>query len=467
MTLAHVKTLIANGESASVEFKKSTGQLTRAAETLCAFLNGDGGTVLFGVANDGSVLGQLVSDDTLRDVAQILRRIEPPVAVGIDRIKLPGSRGEVLALSVSPDDDSRVFALDGRAYQRVGSTTQVMPQETYQRLLMNRTHSHKRWENSASPIHAEDLDLSELRATVRMGIEFGRVPSTASAEAGDILDRFGLRLGETLTNAAAVLFAKHESAHYPQCQLRLARFRGIDKNEFLDQRQLNGNAFHLLTEAVQFMNRHLPVSGRIEPGVFERVDAPLCPPVALREALVNAFVHRDYSIPGGAVSVAIYDDRLEIWSDGRLPFGLTVEALAKEHLSRPRNPLIAEVFFRRGLVERWGRGTQKIIELCVLAGHPTPQFLEQAGAVGVRFLPSGYIAPLRVAHDLTNRQRLILQILSASAQQTFGNIKRQVNPDIADRTLRDDLLHLKRLLLIDSIGRGRGATWSLRGSRPE
>lgn len=100
----------------------------------------------------------------------------------------------------------------------------------------------------------------------------------------------------------------------------------------------------------------------------------------------------------------------------------------------------------------------------MLAGHPTPQFLEQAGAVGVRFLPSGYIAPLRVAHDLTNRQRMILQILSASAQETFGNIKRQVNPDIADRTLRDDLLHLKRLLLINSVGRGRGATWSLRGS---
>lgn len=192
MTLAHVKTLIANSESASVEFKKSTGQLTRAAETLCAFLNGTGGTVLFGVANDRSVVGQLVSDDTLRDAAETLRRIEPPVAVGIDRIKLPGSRSEILALSVSPDDDSRVFAFDGRAYQRVGSTTQVMPQETYQRLLMDRTHSHKRWENSASPIHAEDLDLSELRATVRMGIEFGRIPSTASAEAGDILERFGL-----------------------------------------------------------------------------------------------------------------------------------------------------------------------------------------------------------------------------------------------------------------------------------
>jgi len=434
---------------------------------LCAFLNGSGGTVLFGVTPDGSLVGQLVSDGTLRDVAQMLRRMEPPASARIERVKLPGEANEVLAIAVSPDDDSRVFTFDDRPYERVGPTTQIMGQETYQRLLLDRAHAHKRWENSASPLQLKDLDLAELRATIKAGIEAARIPSTASAEPGEVLARFGLTSGQGLANSAAVLFINHESPYYPQCQLRLARFRGVDKNEFLDQRQLNGNAFFLLQEAVQFLGRHLPVSGRIEPGLFERVDSPLFPPVALREALVNAFVHRDYSIPGGAVSVAVYDDRLEIWSDGRLPFGLTPDELVKEHLSRPRNPLIAEVFFRRGLVERWGRGTQKIIELCVLAGHPAPQFVEQAGAVGVRFLPSGYIAPLRVAHDLTSRQRLILQVLSASANETFGRIKMRVNPEIADRTLRDDLIHLKRLKLIESIGRGRGAVWLLRRTATE
>ena len=91
---------------------------------------------------------------------------------------------------------------------------------------------------------------------------------------------------------------------------------------------------------------------------------------------------------------------------------MKVEDLKQEHLSRPRNPLIAEVFYRRGLVERWGRGTQKIVELCLRAGHPEPEFLEIGGAVGVRFLPSGYVAPLRVAHDLTDRQRQILQAVA-------------------------------------------------------
>ena len=264
-----------------------------------------------------------------------------------------------------------------------------------------------------------------------------------------------------MTNAAVVLFGRTFLPNYPQCQLRMARFRGSTKSEFLDQRQVYGHAFQLLDEAIQFLSRHLPVAGRIQPGIFERVDEPLFPTGALREALVNAFCHRDYSLSGGAVSLAIYDDRLEIWSDGTLPFGLTVSDLKRNHLSRPRNPPIAEVFYKRGLVERWGRGTQKIVELCVQAGHPEPEFVEQAGAVGVLFYPSGYIAPHRVEHDLTTRQREILLFLSRTGSAKFGEIWDHLGRSMGERTLRDDLLHLKRLGLVTSHGRGRGALWNL------
>jgi ATP-dependent DNA helicase RecG len=92
-----------------------------------------------------------------------------------------------------------------------------------------------------------------------------------------------------------VVFGQRFLPNYPQCQLRLARFRGLDKTEFNDQRQVHGHALQLMSEATDFLSRHLPIAGRIEPGVFEGVDEPLFPPVALREALVNAFCHRDYS----------------------------------------------------------------------------------------------------------------------------------------------------------------------------
>jgi ATP-dependent DNA helicase RecG len=199
----------------------------------------------------------------------------------------------------------------------------------------------------------------------------------------------------------------------------------------------------------------------VQPGLFEREDEPLFPIAALREALVNAFCHRDYSRSGGAVSLGIYDDRLEIWSDGTLPFGLRPEDLKRDHASLPRNPLIAEVFYRRGLIERWGRGTQKIVELCVRAGHPEPEFGEQAGAVWVRFLPSGYIAPHRVAHDLTERQRAVLQVLSKFERVALREIRARLDNPPPERSLREDLQHLKRLGLVDTEGHGRGATWSL------
>ena len=182
-----------------------------------------------------------------------------------------------------------------------------------------------------------------------------------------------------------ILFGKESLPDYPQRQLRLARFKGTDKSEFLDNRQPRGHAFALLDEAMTFLHRHLPISGRFEPGRLERIDELLFPTAALREALVNALCHRDYSIHGGAVSVAVYDDRTEIWSDGTLPFGLRPEDLKREHTSHPRNPFITDVFYRRGLIEQWGRGTQKIVELCVRAGHPEPEFGEQAGSVFVRF----------------------------------------------------------------------------------
>lgn len=282
------------------------------------------------------------------------------------------------------------------------------------------------------------------------------MPESTGNAIVDILERLRLLRDGRLNQASVVLFGSRFMPDYPQCQLRLARFCGVDKSEFLDQRQLEGHAFHLLEEAMLFLRRHLPVAGRIIPGLFEREDEPLFPLEALREALVNAFCHRDYSIIGGAVSLAIYDDRLEIWSDGTLPFDLKPEDLKREHPSRPRNPLIAQVFYLRGMIERWGRDTQKIVELCVKAGHPEPEYGEQAGSVWVRFLPSGYIAPHRVAHDLTERQREILQIIANHGPLPLRIIMNTMVRPPASATVRDDIYHLKRLGLIDSKGHGRG-----------
>jgi len=462
MRIEELERLIAQGESDTLEFKKSTAQLRRVAETLCGMLNGCGGKVIIGITPAGRVIGQEISDKTLREISNMLGKFEPPVTISQTRIAL-GKGKDVLVLETVPNPELNPYVFDGRPYQRVGSTTSVMPQENYQRLLSERVHSRTRWERqSVEDYDISDLDREEIFRTVRLGITAGRVPESTGQNITDILTRFDLFKEGRLNNAAIVLFGTRFMPDYPQCQLRMARFRGVNKSEFLDQRQIEGHAFHLLNEAMLFLRRHLPVAGRVVPGLFERDDEPLFPLEALREALVNAFCHRDYTIPGGAVSLAIYDDRLEIWSDGTLPFGLKPKDLKREHSSRPRNPLVANVFYLRGIIERWGRGTQKIVELCVKAGHPEPEFDEQAGSVCVRFLPSGYIAPHRVAHDLTERQREVLQILANVPSLPFREIRQKIKNSPPDRTLREDLIHLKRLGLIESNGFGRGAVWHLK-----
>src|SRR3989304_5305887 len=149
------------GEGPALEFKRSTGELKEGMQTLCAFLNGSGGVVLFGVRPDDEAEGQEVADQTLRDVAQAADRFEPPAHVSIHRIKLEANR-QVLALTTDAARDVRPFTYEGRAYERVESTTRRMPQAKYERLLLARAHGTRRWEN-------EPAEGVELRTIDRRG----------------------------------------------------------------------------------------------------------------------------------------------------------------------------------------------------------------------------------------------------------------------------------------------------------
>jgi ATP-dependent DNA helicase RecG len=341
-----------------------------------------------------------------------------------------------------------------------------MPQPQYERRLLERMHGTHRWENRpAEGITVEDLDHAELLRTIEEAIRGHRMNDPGTRNPKELLLGLGLIHEGRLLNAAVVLFGKTNRLlpHYPQCLLRMARFRGRDKTEFLDNRQETGHAFDLLQRAQRFLRDHLPVAGRIVPNLFQRADDPLYPPAALREALANALCHRDYSIGGGAVSIAIYDDRLEITSTGALPFDLTPADLVRPHPSRPWNPLIAQVFYRRGIIESWGRGTIKMAELTEQAGLAAPEFECTAGEVWVRFRPTRYVPPSRVGHDLSPLQRQLLEVLAATGSAALGEIMQRLPAGTSRRTVQDNLRFLHNLGLVDVAGKGRWARWMLKG----
>jgi ATP-dependent DNA helicase RecG len=425
--------------------------------------NGKGGRVIFGIQPDGSVVGQEVSDKTVEQVVAELQRIQPAADFSVERIPLQGGAKEAIAVSVHRGAQ-RPYTYKGTAYKRLGNVTTAMSQAEYNRMLLEAHHASERWENApADGWRVSDLDGDEIVRTVEEAIRRGRLGDPGTRDLGDLLRGLGLLTDGALTRAAVVLFARAERVMptFPQCRVRLARFKGVDKTEFIDNRQYEGNAFDLLVRADRFVRDHLPVAGRVVGGIFERSDDPIYPPEALREALANAFCHRDYSIGGGSVSIAIFDDRLEISSAGGLHFGLTVEDLYRPHDSLPWNPIVASVFFKRGIIETWGRGTLKMTQLTTEVGLPRPEFEELAGALVVRFRPSRYLPPQRIGRDLTVQQQAILGALATRGSMALGRIQ-DVLGTKERRGVQTDLHFLRSLDLVVGEGHGRGARWRLK-----
>ena len=350
-----------------------------------------------------------------------------------------------------------------KAYRRVGNTNQQMSRDDENQLFLEWVHGHQRWENQpAEGWSIKDLSVDELQRTASEAIRSGRLIDSGTREPEDLLLGMGLLKDGLLLRAAVVSFGNEQrvGSEFTQCLLRAARFRGVDRTEFLDNRQFRGSAFSLLSHAERFLRDNLPIAGHIPTDSFVRIDEPLYPTEAIREALANAFCHRDYTSGGGSVSIGIYDDRLEITSTGPLHFGLTSEMLFRPHDSQPWNPLIANVFYLRGIIERWGRGTIRMAELTAEAGLPRPEIEDIGGSVTVRFRPSRYIPPQRVGRDLTGQEREILQILdSAPYGLAFREMLPLLSKHYTEQQVRYALSSLKDMNLAISRGRARGAKW--------
>lgn len=272
-----------------------------------------------------------------------------------------------------------------------------------------------------------------------------------------------MRRDGVITHAAQVLYGTRFLPDYPQALLKMGRFRGTKiTGDILDNRHEHLNAFAAVREAMAFLDRTLPLAAHFTEGEISRDDRLPVPPDALREIILNAVIHRDYSDPSGYVAIAVFDDRIETRSVGALPRGITPELLSQPHRSIHRNPLMAAAFHLTGAIETWGRGTNRVIEECGRYGVQPPTFEEQLAALVVTFWAA-------IAHDITKRpseadltprQAEILQVITSNTPIALRDINARLSTALPSTTLRDELYRLKRLKLIDATGRGRGAVWS-------
>ena len=280
----------------------------------------------------------------------------------------------------------RPHTFHGCPYYKVESTTKVMPQDMYDERIRAHQPQLYAWERlAADGVALADLDEDLIRNCIRRGIDGGRIPESALYEPiGDILSKWKLLKNGVPTNGAVLLFSNNID-EYPQFTLRMARFVGTNKNMFRDNQRAEGNLFQLLDAGVSFCFKHLSLSGRITNHSLEREEHLEVPYHALREALINTLCHRHWERHNLTISLAIYDDRIEIASPGIFPPQITPENIKDPHESFPHNLKVAEALYRMTYLGNWGSGARRIMDACQAQGVETPTWSSDGGFVTITF----------------------------------------------------------------------------------
>ena len=376
--------LLSRHEGKSLEFKRDLSSPDPILRTLVAFANTDGGVLLLGVENKTrairGVSDPLAEEERLTNL--IADHIEPRIIPNIELLAWRHTHVlgiEVFPSSIRPHHLKKRGPEDG-VFVRVGSTNRQADASLIaemRRFALNETFD----EQPLPELNSEAVDFrvaSELFASRR--------PLRQS-------DRSSLRLLTTIQNrrvptvGGLLLFGATRERHFPDAWVQCGRFAGRDKSRILDQVEFHGALPTAALEAVGFVRKHARVEARIEDVI--RSDEWTIPLVAVREAVVNAVVHADYSQSGAPIRVAIFDDRVEVENPGLLPFGVTVEDLACG-VSKLRNRVVGRVFKELGLIEQWGSGIQRMCAACSEKGFPPPRFEE----IGFRFRVTLMLLPV-------------------------------------------------------------------------
>ena len=458
-TLDDIRALAAAGESETVEFKETTAESEPGAKTVAGMANCAGGVVVFGVTPTGDVRGQQVNERTLEKLADQLRRVTPGPILSVTTLLVEGERAVIVVkVDASP---LRPYRWNGRPFLRVGATTQAITEEHAQRILLDALHAGQRWEDEAAALEIAELDIDQIRRTVDEAVENRRLLDPETRDIPALLRGFKLLTADDRpTNAAAVLFGTEGALGRTliQCKLKVARFRGVRNTAPMDdEHQYVGNLFELNRHADRFLAEHLRVSAEVTDKSWVRVDTPEIPQKALREAVLNALVHRDYAKWAGSITIAVFDDRVEITSPGLLHFGLTPDVLYGPHPSRPWNPKVAEVLHRRGSIEAWGTGFNRMVDEVRDSGLVVPlvSTLPPDGFM-VTFTRPGF-APGVFKQGLSEDQAAVLDALYERPGQLVSELVTRIGRP--RRSLSRELQRLEAMGFVRVKGQTVNARW--------
>ena len=343
-------------ENEVIEFKKTTGELKEGIISIVSILNKhQGGKLYFGIKDNGEIIGQDVSSKTIREVSKaISENIEPKIYPIVNKIMLDDKE----CILVEFEGDDIPYLAFGRAYMRVGDEDRQLSMGEIRKIILKDENEIGKWESKVCDYTIEDIDEKLLKEFIEKGRKAKRInfPYTNKEE---ILKKLSLvNKNNELLNAGYILFVKEA-----KLELQMAIFATETKLTFLDIDQVFGNIFELIEIGEGYIRKNIKWPVNFKSGSMERVEIPEIPLEAIREAIINSLIHRDFKNPKSN-EVAIYKDRVEIFNPGEFPEGFKPEDFIEGQGSIPRNPLIANTLYLSKDIEKWGSGFRRITEAC-------------------------------------------------------------------------------------------------------
>ncbi|HVI90717.1 MAG TPA: RNA-binding domain-containing protein [Dongiaceae bacterium] len=460
MSMDIVRKRIAAGENETTEFKLDNRSTTTIAKVVCGFLNCKGGTVYIGVTDEGQPIGVSgsVDEQALALELSVRTEISPRALFSAEVINLDDRR--LIAIEV-PEGKDKPYVIGGRVWLRTKDGKQIAASGPAIRdLVLARSEEPERWERRASPsMSIKDLDHDEVRTAVREIVDSGRFKFAEPQNDTSVLSELSAYDSNGFTNAGDLLFSRTPFRRHRQCRVQMIRFAGEKwDSKYLDNRWFEGSLVRICNDLVSAIRTAVPVRSTFEPGEFHRVDRSSYDLDAIREGVVNAFVHRDYSAYSGGLRISIYDNRIEIWNSGRLPDGLTPAALRSDHPSILNNPDIAHVFYLRSLMERIGRGTEKIVRACAEIGATPP--IWSVNDSGVTLTLYGAANSDAVGNTPFNeRQQKLVEALQKGDEITPKQYKEKFAIDVTARQARRDLEELEKRKVLRRSGKARAIVY--------
>jgi len=453
--------LIRQGESQALEFKRSLATEDKMVEELASFANTSGGTVIVGVRDSGEIIGVSIGANTETNlVNKITDNTDPPLYPTLSIHSISGKSVIVISVEESINKPHLAF---GKAFVRVGTVTKQMRRDEYERMLKEKDelpYEMQPVKNATlQDFSQEEVEkYTQLRQT-KLGTPLEPYSESLLQKLRAVVDTAG---GQAPTVSGILLFGSQPNEfietrlHYIRC----ARFKGKEVGTFIDQQDIIGTLRQQIDEAMAFVRRNIRFGWTLEHMPRKKMfEYPL---EVIKEAITNAVAHRDLT-QNATIRVAIFDDRIEVWSPGKLPVGVTIENLEKACQSR--NPNICQRLFEMGYIEAWGLGIDMMNREMAKAGLSKPIYAENGNSFVVTLIGPGdkwmgeISLPPEVTEGLNERQLKAVEYI-----QETGSIAtreyREIN-NIGKVQAVKELNELVKKVIIKRVGQGRATKYIL------